>query len=249
VPQTHALQVLRVRLFGGLSLAWDIVPVPTIPSTAARSLLAYLLVHRDRAYDRGQLTSTYWPALPKNRACRRLDQMLSQIGHAVQRGSPTPIFLIGGDAIQFNPELPLWLDLQEFTIHQEQCTSEQDSLWHCERCINLYQGPFLEGYADDWIVARREQLRQTFLSTLGHLIKEYTALGQYERALAHANRLAAEDPRREKAHQEVMRLYHLLGRDAEALQQYEICQKILSEQLGAEPAPETAALAADIASR
>ena len=39
--------MLRVRLFGGLMLAWDHDPLPTIPGTLARSLFAYLVTHRD----------------------------------------------------------------------------------------------------------------------------------------------------------------------------------------------------------
>jgi len=47
----------------------------------------------------------------------------------------------------------------------------------------------------------------------------------------------------------MMRLHHLLGQDSEALKQYEICQQLLERELGIDPAPETRALAYEIAGR
>jgi len=62
-------------------------------------------------------------------------------------------------------------------------------------------------------------------------------------------RLAAEDPWREEAHREIMRLCHLLGRGDQALRQYESCRQVLQRELGSPPSPETVALAEEIAAR
>ncbi|MGC9333846.1 MAG: tetratricopeptide repeat protein, partial [Anaerolineae bacterium] len=102
---------------------------------------------------------------------------------------------------------------------------------------------------DDWVVPERERLRESFLEVLEKLIAGRKQQGAYEHALTSARRLAAEDPWREEAHREVMRLCHLLGRDHAALQQFEICCWVLGEELDAEPSAETAALAAAIADR
>ena len=111
--------MLRVHLLGGLKLTWDGEPVLTIPGRAARSLLAYLVIHRDRAHARNHLTGLCWPDLPDRVARRRLSQALWQIRHTLRarsRGgaqppSGPPILLTEGDSVQLNPDLPLWLDL------------------------------------------------------------------------------------------------------------------------------------------
>jgi predicted ATPase/DNA-binding SARP family transcriptional activator len=255
--------MLRVRLLGGLALAWDQDPLPMIPSRAARSLFAYLVTYRDRPHTRDLLAGTFWPDLPDATARRRLSRALWQIRHVLrpfvlpqdrqaqdQASLPSPVLVAEGDTIQLDPDLPLWLDVEEFTRHNAQCTrGGPDAIVHCELCIEHYRGEFLAGYYDDWVVVERERLREMFLEALARLVEGHKGRGEYERALLYARRLAAEDPWREEAHREVMRLCHLLGQDAEALKQFEVCRQALAEELGAEPSPETTALANEIATR
>jgi DNA-binding SARP family transcriptional activator/Flp pilus assembly protein TadD len=245
------MAMLRVHLFGGLMVSWDESPLPPIAGAVARSLFAYLLTYRHRSHTRDLLTGTFWPDLPDGVARRRLSQALWQIRKALD---PHPVLLTEGDTVQINPGLPLWLDVEEFARHKFHCTGEgpaeeSKALVQCELCLELYRGDFLAGYYDDWLFPERERLRDQLLDVLERLVAGYKRQGDDTAALAHARRLAAEDPLREGAHHEVMRLCHLLGRDVEALQQFEICRQVLAEELGVKPSPETAALAQEIAER
>jgi tetratricopeptide (TPR) repeat protein len=155
-----------------------------------------------------------------------------------------------GDSIRLNPELSIWIDSEEFTqAYTQGVNGEPDALAHLETCIELYRGEFMAGYYDDWALFERERLRNLYLAALEHLAAGYKSQGQYEQALAHARALVSQDPWSEEAQREVMRLYHLLGRSASALRQYETCQRLLEDELGVEPDPETRALAAEIAER
>ena len=243
--------MLRVRLFGGLTASWGEIPLPAIASASGRSLFAYLLTYRDRPHTRDLLTGTFWPDLPDDVARRRLSQALWQVRRAL---APYPVLLTEGTTVQINPELPLWLDVEEFTRHRVQLmgggTAEgSETLLHGESCLQQYRGDFLAGYYDDWALAEQERLRELFLAALGRLVVAYKGRGDYQAALAHARRLAGEDPLREEAHREVMSLCHVLGRGVEALRQYDICRRVLADELGAGPSPETEALAAEIAER
>lgn len=245
------MTVLQVYLFGGLMVGWDGTPMPPISGAAARSLFAYLLTFRDRPHTRDLLAGTFWPDLPDDVARRRLSQALWRIRKALD---PHPVLLTEGDTVQSNPGLPLWLDVEQFTRYQAQCIdegsrNESEALAHCESCLEQYRGEFLAGYYDDWLFPERERLRELYLDVLERLVGGYKRQGDYAAALAHARRLAAEDLLREEAHAEVMRLCHLLGRDAEALQQYETCRRVLMEELGVEPSPAIRALAREITER
>lgn len=231
------MAILHVRMLGGFALAWDDRVELSIPGTATRSLLAYLLVHRDRSHSRNLLAGLFWPDLPDAVARRRLTQALWQIRAAL---APHPALLTEGDAVRLDPVLPLWLDVEEFGRWVDE---------EPRRAVDLYRGEFLAGYYDDWLLAERERLREMFLAALERLVAESKARGAVEEALAHACRLVAEDPWREEAHCEVMRLCHVLGRDAEALKQYYLCRQALADELGIEPSPATQALAAEIAAR
>lgn len=243
------MTMLRARLFGGLMLRWDGGSLPPIAGTVPRSLLAYLLTYRDRAHTRSLLAGTFWPDLPEEVARRRLSQALWRIRKAL---APHPVLRIEGDTVQINPALPLWLDIEQFARERAQCLAENaggasQPVGPCESCLAHYRGDFLAGYYEDWLFPERERLREQMLDVLERLVARYKREGNYLAALAHARRLAAEDLLREEAHREVMRLCHLLGRDVEALQQFETCRQALQEELGVEPSPTTVALARRVA--
>jgi predicted ATPase/DNA-binding SARP family transcriptional activator len=230
-------------------VSWDESPLPTIAGRAPRSLFAYLLTYRDRPHTRDLLAGTFWPNQPDDVARRRLSQALWQIRKALD---PHPVLLTERDTVQIDPDLPMWLDIEEFARHRAQCLGEDaaeglEAIGHCELGLEHYRGDFLAGYYDDWLFPERERLRDQLLEVLERLVAGYKRQGDHTNALAHARRLAAEDPLREEAHREVMRLCHLLGRDVEALQQYETCCQVLAEELGVDPSSDTTALAREIA--
>ncbi|HNS50799.1 MAG TPA: AAA family ATPase [Anaerolineae bacterium] len=251
------MTMLRVRLFGGLEVRWGDVALPTISGTEARSLFAYLLTYRDRPHTRNLLAGTFWPELPDAAARQRLRQGLWQIRRAL---SPHPVLLAEGDTVQVNPALPIWLDVERFGELTGRAagrrgdqpgapTGRPAELEGLAEAVALYRGDFLAGYYDDWVIAEQERLREVLLGALERLVAGHKGRGDYQTALTHARRLASADPWREEAHREVMRLCHVLGRDAEALKQYEVCRRVLADGLGIEPLPETDGLAAEISER
>lgn len=252
--------MLRGSLFGGFSLTWNEQPLPALPGATARSLLAYLLTYRRQPHTRDLLAGIFWPDIADIAARRRLSQTLWQIGR-FWRNLPTvqanpaapPLLLASADTLHLHPDLPLWLDVEEFARQHTLCLQHSpespESLQAAARCRELYRGEFLAGYYDDWVMPEREGLRAKLLQVLERQLQGYKSRGEYERALACARRLVAEDPWREEAHREVMRLCHLLSRDDEALRQYESCRQTLVSELDTPPSPATAALAEEIAAR
>ncbi|MEJ5308224.1 MAG: BTAD domain-containing putative transcriptional regulator [Anaerolineae bacterium] len=233
------METLNVWMLGGFTVRWGAQEALRIPNPSTRALLAYLLAHRGHAHTRDLLSGLFWPDLPEVAARRRLTQAL---WHIRTHLAPHAALLAETDAIRVDPALPLWLDVAEF----ERC-AVSEAASEVARAVALYRGPFMDGYYDDWVLPERERLRELFLTAVERLIADCKAQGAYQAALAHARRLAAEDPWREAAHCEVMRLCHLLGHDAEALKQYQMLRQLLTDDLGLEPAPATTALALEIA--
>ncbi len=247
------MSVLRVYLFGGFDLVWEGGALPSISGAASRSLLAYLLLHHGRPFTRDRLAGLFWGELPDATARRRLSQALWQIRRALRHPAehpplPHPLLLTEGDTVQTHPSLSLWLDVEVFRDLLERLRHapvvEAEPLRLADE---LYRGDFLEGYYDDWMLVERERLREGYLWLLERLALHYKREGTYETALHYARRLTAEDPLREEAHREVMRLFHLLGRDRAALDQYALLRRLLKEELGVEPSAATQALQAEIA--
>ncbi len=233
------METLNVWMLGGFTARWGAQDALRLPNPTTRALLAYLLAYREHARTRDLLSGLFWPDLPEVAARRRLTQALWQIRTHL---TPHPVLLAETDTVRVHPALSLWRDVAEFERY-----AVSEAAPEVTRAVALYRGPFMDGYYADWLLPERERLRELFLIAVERLIADCKAQGAYQAALTHARRLVAEDPWREAAHCEVMRLCHLLGHDAEALKQYQACRQLLADDLGLEPAPATTALALEIA--
>ncbi|OFW65494.1 MAG: hypothetical protein A2Z12_09435, partial [Actinobacteria bacterium RBG_16_68_21] len=231
---------LEIRLLGGFELGRDGRVLDQLPLRAARSLFAYLVLNRERAHTRDLLAGIFWPDFEESRARRRLSQALWQVQTTIGE-SDVERFLIGTpDTVRFNPEASFWLDVDEFESTIDRAgTDRSDEATHLARAVELYRGDLLAGFYDDWLFPDQDRLRSRFLGALEHLVDIAMAKGDYEAAHVTARRLAQEDEFDEEAHRRVMRIAVLLGRHNDAIRQYEECRRILAEELGSTPSPET----------
>ncbi len=245
---------LEVRLFGGLELRHAGERLPPLPSRAARSLLAYLVLHRHGPHLREQLADRFWPDLPPGRARRRLSHTLWQLQDVLGELPATAGVLVAtSDTIGIDPDAEARIDVEEFDRRLEALRSRRHEgradprdLVELEAVVALYRGEVLPGHTESWAQAAQERYEQRYLEALTWLVRLATAQGLYPDALLYARRLANLDPLREDAHREVMRLYMLQGRSEEAIRQFERCREVLAEELGTEPAAATVQLHARI---
>jgi DNA-binding SARP family transcriptional activator len=245
------LEPLRINLLGGFLLEEGRRALPPIPSRAARSLFAYLAVNRDRRHTRDLLAGLFWPDLPEAKARRRLSQALWQVQDVLAETSAgEPYLLTTTDAVVFNSAAPFWLDVDQFERALDVVEPDEQldpggrwiALDQLRAAVELYRGDFLAGFYDDWVTFEQERLRERYLNALTVLVDLLAGAGDNQQALAYARRLTNHDPLRETAHRAAIRLYFLLGRVNDALQQFERCKTVLADELGTEPSPETQAL-------
>ena len=235
--------MLQACTLGALQIEPDGQPV-RFAGRKTRSLLAYLLIHCNASIPRDVLAGTFWPDSPDARARRALSHALWQIRSA--HPALAARLVAGQDEVSFRLLPGDRLDVAEF---ERKAQAEPSSLPDLTAAVALYRGDFLEGCYDDWALLERERLRQLYLETLERLIGMHKLHGNFEGALACAQRLVAADPLRESTHQELMRLYHALDRDRDALEQHAALRRILTDEIGVEPLPATDALAREIAAR
>ncbi|MCE7984356.1 MAG: hypothetical protein DYG89_24545 [Caldilinea sp. CFX5] len=115
--------------------------------------------------------------------------------------------------------------------------------------IDLYQGDFLAGFTlsdcpefDDWQFFHTDSLRRELTGALEKLVRLHRERGEYETAITYARRWLLVDSLHEPVHRLLMQLYAWAGQQAAALRQYQECVRLLNEELGVEPEPETAAI-------
>jgi DNA-binding SARP family transcriptional activator len=117
----------------------------------------------------------------------------------------------------------------------------------------LLGGEFLEGLQldgnlefENWLLGERERWRGRAEVVLARVIEGQTLRGRYADALGHTRRLLQLAPWNEDAHRQAMRLLAWTGQRGAALRQFEACKEALWEELGVEPAAETAVLCQQI---
>lgn len=236
---------LQVRLAGNL--------VTPLPIRKALALLTYLAVEAANPHARERLAAMFWPDQPKDLTLKSLRQTLF-----VLRQTLSPDFLLSTRLdVQFNRQADHHLDVAAFrelvTACQRHLHSRPDACPDCiarlQQAVALYRGDFLQHFAlpdsepfEEWVMLKREWLQRAALDALFHLAEHYTRQADYEPARQYAWRQVELDPPREEAHRQLMRALALSGRRTEALEQYEICRRILVDAVAAEPAQETTAL-------
>jgi DNA-binding SARP family transcriptional activator len=114
--------------------------------------------------------------------------------------------------------------------------------------LDLYAGDLLPADRyEEWAEEKRGELRRLYLDLLVELARAYEERGDLGRAVETLRMAVAKEPTLEEAHFGLMSLYALLGRESEALVQYERLREALTGYLGMEPGTRTRSLYEDIA--
>ncbi len=239
---------IQAFLFGVMRLEQNGKELPLPSSAAARSLLAYLLLHCKTPQTRETLLVHFWPELDERRARRALSQTLWQIRHAFP-----DLLDVNPETISISNGITLWVDAEAFermiTPALDAAPLDEAARQNLEQALELYRADFLEGDYHDWALLERERLRELHLQALEQLGGLEKAAGRYAKALELALRLSHADPLNETAHREIMRLHQLLDQPEAALRQFELCRQTLRQELDVAPEPETLALAEEISQR
>jgi len=98
-----------------------------------------------------------------------------------------------------------------------------------------------EPYAD-WVAPLRRHYNGKVLSTLVAAAESALSLADADAALVHADSALARDRFHEPSHRARILALYTLGRQHDALDAYVTCRRLLDDELGLEPMPETRAL-------
>jgi len=222
----------------------------------ATALLAYLAV-AGTYHTRDALAALLWPDSPQTNARAALRRTLSTLNSALGKN----FIESQGDKLGISPQANWEFDIHRFYEARARCGTHGHPVSQvCTECVpaleeavRLYRDDFMAGFSlrdsstfDDWQFFQSETLRQDFADTLEKLVRGYSDLGEYEKAIPCARRWLALDSLREDAHRWLMLLYAWNGQRNAALRQYQECVRILDQELGVEPLDETRALYEEI---
>jgi DNA-binding SARP family transcriptional activator len=109
--------------------------------------------------------------------------------------------------------------------------------------------PLLPGEEADWLEALRRRMADIRMRSLESLATIWIEQGDAALAARDAAEAIEIDPYRESAHRLLIRAYLAAGDRGAAARALDACRRVLAEDLGVEPSPETLELGASFRSR
>lgn len=232
----------KILLLGVPRLERDRALIP-VERRKAVALLAYLVVTR-QTIARETLAGMFWPEANSARALAYLRTTLWTLNTALGDDWVDT----EGTLVRFNAESGIFDDVSIFKglIAQNDPArlTEAAALWRADFMsgFHLPDAPAFE----EWQFFQAEELRRHFTAVLQRLIEYHSTRGETEPAIGYARRWTSLDPTHEPAHRTLMSLYNQSGQRAAALRQYQEITRILNDELGLSPEPETVELFASI---
>ncbi len=243
---------LRARFFGHFEMLCEGEPVSLGRNGKALTILKHLLVHRTHPVSQDHLMGWLWPDSNLRKARWSLNSAIhglrKMLGDSPLPSSANYVLLEEGH-YRLCPSIRLTTDVDEFDCHYEEgrrlerALQIPEALAEYEEAIGLYRGDYLvEDLYEDWTMVERERLANAYIDMLGRLAVHYVGTGQLQDCIRACYRVLEKDRCHEDSHRLLMRCYVLLGLRGRALRQYRLCEKVIGQEYGLPPSPETLAL-------
>ncbi|HEX3559273.1 MAG TPA: tetratricopeptide repeat protein [Pyrinomonadaceae bacterium] len=241
---------LTIRLLGAVEIFRD--PARTFAPDAwvtrrARDILCFIASRRHRRASKDSIIDTFWGESDFGSVEKNFHPTVSHIRKALNSNQPLKQnFLLYRDGdYQLNPEFSYRIDTEEFDRlvavgDASRRAREQDAFVSAyEEATALYRGEFMQGSYDEWAEEQRSYYREQYLRLLELLAQTAQKSEEWSRSLSLAQSILREDPFREDVHCMAMRAHARQGNRVAVREQYEALRKLLSRELGVEPAAET----------
>jgi DNA-binding SARP family transcriptional activator len=247
VPPTASLVVYCL---GPFRVYQDDQLVKQWPSSKGKAIFKYLIMHRERPVPKEVLMELFWPGSDPDAARNNLNVAIYGLRQALRKARPSfSHVLFQDDCYLLNPELTIWLDVEAFMERLASAKALEKrgelkaAVQEYTTAEALYEGEFLEeDRYEDWVIPRRERLRQGYLDLLDRLSRYYYDQGNITACTAVCRKTLTVDTCREEAHRRLMRCYSRQGQPYLALRQYHSCVEALKEELDVPPTSATTQL-------
>lgn len=243
-----ALQV-RVFLAGrvAVEIGRVVIDERRFPGRQGRLLFAYLVTGHGRPVARDELAEALWGDSPPATRDKALTVLASKLrGLLAEAGLDAATTLTSSFGC-YRLELPegTWIDVlaaadaagsaEEALACGDTAAAKREAML----AESLARQPLLPGDDGAWVEATRRDLAGVRGRALRVLAVACLRLGEPHDAARWAEQVIDLEPFHESAYRSLMEAHVAAGNRGEALQVYERCRRLLAEELGAYPSPET----------
>jgi DNA-binding SARP family transcriptional activator len=240
---------LCIRLFGPFEVAMEGATISSWHGRLGPAVLAYLVLHRDRAVSREVLADVFWRDAAPVAARNRVNVAMHGLRNDLRALTETPLIVFTRDGYRLDPAVDLRVDIDEFeadlTYARElaEVGDVERAIFSWKRAFRTYRDDLLVSFPyEEWTFLQREALRVKSLDACELMATTLFDAGRYDEAIATAERLLALDICREDIHRLIMIAHVRMDRPHRALRQFRLCTAQLRRELGVGPSAETAAV-------
>jgi WD40 repeat protein/class 3 adenylate cyclase len=228
--------MLQIRLLGQFDVHLDKKRI-IIPTRLGQSLLAYVALTAGTSHRREKLAGTFWPDTSDESARRNLRQELWRIRKALsaQQNSEVDYLLADEFTVTFNRKSDYWLDVAQV----ERSETDLESL---SRNLAFYQGEFLPGFYEEWVMLERERLQSVFDTKMEKLLEQLIVTEHWTAVQEQAERWLTLGNTPEPAFRALMLGSGARGDMAKVSFIFQRCVADLKDEFGVEPSAQTRAL-------
>ena len=227
---------MEFRILGPLEV-WDGGGEVSLGGRKPRALLAVLLLHPNEVVPADRLIDELWGEDSPERAAAALRVNVSRLRKTLSQDVLTT--RSPGYVVQLGPDE---LDLHRFERLVDEGRSllarglAADASRRLHDALSLWRGPPLADFAYESFartaIARLEEIR---LAAVELRIEADLALGRHDELVGELETLVADHPLRERLRRYLMTALYRSGRQAEALDAYQVARRALVDELGIEP--------------
>lgn len=249
-PPPSDLPAFKVYCLGAFRVYQDDCLINDWPSRRGKSILKYLLLHRNRSVAKEVLMELFWPEADPEAARNNLNVAIYGLRQALRDSRPNFSHIVFQDGLyMLNSSMHMWVDVEAFMVHfrtgRDYEQQGQPALACREYALaeSLYQGELFEDDRyEDWILPKRQTLQDHYLTLLNALSGYYLEQENYPACIAACKKLLDVEPCLEVAHRHLMRCYSRQGQRYLAMRQYRQCEEMLLDMLDVPPTRQTSEL-------
>lgn len=242
---------MKISLAGRVAAESGGVPLEEMqfPGRQGRLLFACLVVAQGKQMTRGELAETLWQDDPPATWESALRLLVSKLRKVLADGPDDDRAELVATDGGYRLELPpgTWVDV--FAAESAARDAEDllaagapdEAIDAAMLTESLLREPFMPGEDGDWVQTKRHQCEGVRARALNTLADASLQSGGAEASVRWAEQAVELEPFRDSGYRRLMAAHAAAGNRAEALQVYDRCRRLLAEELGAYPSPETEA--------
>ena len=244
---------LEVRCLGRFEVSSGWQRIERWQSAKAKSVFQYLMSRPREPVIKDVLMETIWPGCDPQAANNNLKTAMHGLRQTIsslfckKESFPHVLFVQG--SYLTNPEIELWVDVEEFEQHWmlgrrlEKEGKMTEAIQEFQLAEELYRGDYLEDEPyEEWTLLRREALKDIYVIILSKLAEYSMKTADYESHIVYCQKILARDSCHEEAYRWLIRSYVRLGQRHRAQQWYNLCVATLKRELDSMPDCETISL-------